>query len=53
MSDDEFEAEDFKWFMGPVDKPVDFDDGKFTLQDGGKTLKVMSKLSRLIWLLSF
>ncbi|XP_063690218.1 uncharacterized protein LOC134822883 isoform X2 [Bolinopsis microptera] len=40
LSDDEFEAENFNWFMGPADKPVDFEGGKFTLQDGGKTLKV-------------
>ena len=43
MSDDEFEAEDFKWVRGVANKPVDFEDEKFTLQDGGKTVKVMSK----------
>lgn len=42
MSDDEFKVEDYKWTSGTVNKPVDFENEKFTLEDGGKTLKVIS-----------
>merc|ERR1712176_128491 len=40
VSDDKFKAEDFKWTKGNINKPVDFEDDKFKLKDGGKTLEV-------------
>ena len=42
VSDDKFKAEDFVWTKGNINKPVDFDDPKFKLKNGGKTLEVIS-----------
>ena len=41
VSDDKFKAEDFVWTKGNINKPVDFEDPKFKLKNGGKTLEVI------------
>jgi hypothetical protein len=41
IGDAKFAADDFKWDSGLVNTPMDFSDSRFTLLDGGKSIKVI------------